>query len=86
MRQLKVQECQAVVKSMDKQKLVPFVRDCVPASLLLSLFLECTQLWESLQDTDELQIFIHCTAEDYVCLYDQHSKGKETYANIIYLS
>ena len=39
-RQLKVQERQAVVKSVDKQKLVTFVRDCVPASLVPSLFPE----------------------------------------------
>lgn len=59
-----------------------FVCHSVPASLVPSLFPEHMQLWKLLQDTDELKDFIHCAADDYLPFYDQHSKGKEKYANL----
>lgn len=67
---------------IDKPKLVDFVCHSLPASLVPSLFPECMQLWNLLQDTDELKDFIHCAADDYLRFYDQHSKGKEKYANL----
>ena len=81
-RQLKAQERQAVVNAIDKPRLITYVYDNVKASLVPSLFPERVKVWESLQDTDELNCFIHSAADDYVRFYDQHSKGKEKYANL----
>jgi hypothetical protein len=81
-RQLKVQERRAVANSIDKPKLVAFICHSVPDSLVPSLFPERMELWKSLKDTDELKSFIHCAADDYLRFYDQHSKGKEKYANL----
>ena len=81
-RQLKVQERQAVMNTLDKTKLVPFVCSCVSSTLVPSLFPERKKLWESVKDTYNLSSFIYSAADTYVCYYDQHSKGKEKYANL----
>ena len=77
-----MQERHTVVNAIDKPKLVDFVCHSVPDSLLPSLFPERMQLWKSLQDTDDFKDFIYRAADDYLCFYDQHSKGKEKYANL----
>ena len=68
--------------AIDKPRLIAHVYDSVRSSLVPSLFPEGVKVWESLQDTDELNSFVQSAADDYICFYDQHSKGKEKYANL----
>lgn len=70
------------MNSVDKARLIAYVQDNVKASLLPTLFPERMTVWESLQGTNELSDFVHSAADDYVRFYDQHSKGKEKYADL----
>ena len=54
-----------------------YVCDSVLRSLVSSLFLFCLRLWEYLQGTQ--LYFFDCW---YIGFCDQHTKGKEKYANV----
>lgn len=67
---------------MDKAQLLAYVDDNVSKGLVPSLFPEHMELWSYLKDTEELKHFILSAADMYMTFYDQHSKGKEKYANL----
>ena len=81
-RQLQLRERHEIVKAVNKTTLVNFVQDRVSTSLVPSLFLDRMKLWESLKDTKKLKDFISSAADKYIDYFDEHSKGKENYANL----
>ena len=81
-RQLKIQERKSVVESVDKAQLLSHVCDSVSKGLVSSLFPERMELWKYLQDTKEFEHFVYSAADKYIIFFDQHSKGKEKYANL----
>lgn len=81
-RLLKTQERKSVVGSVDKAQLLSYVRDSVSKGLVSSLYPERLELWKHLQDTEQLEHFVYSAADKYISFYDQHSRGKEKYANL----
>lgn len=71
-----------MVESVDKAQLLSYVRDSVSKGLVSSLFPERAELWKYLQDTKEFECFFYTATYKYFAFYDQHSKGKDKYANL----